>query len=107
MFKSVCLIALVTLLALTTLLLPGTPTALAAPYLSAPVKTYNYSPLFDSDPHGKLNVVAEISKVFDDGNSTDDWYYYEIRTESVPGQVAYESGWRTADTWAHHNRGVP
>lgn len=66
------------------------------------VDYYYFTPLIESNPHGKLNILIDIYKLKSDGVSTYDWYFYEIRTQTVPGKVAYGSNWRTADTWAWH-----
>jgi len=63
---------------------------------------YNYSPLLDSDPHGRLNVTAAVHKLINDGVPDYDWYFYRIEVRSVPGTVAYDSAWRNDHTWAHH-----
>jgi len=63
---------------------------------------YNYWPLLDSDPHGRLNITAAVHKLIDDGVPNYDWYFYRIEVRSVPGTVAYDSAWRTDHTWAHH-----
>ena len=71
------------------------------PYLQE-VKEYRYCPLLDSKPHGRLNVIVPIKKLMEDSVPDYDWYFYEIRVQTVPGYVAYGSDWRTADTWAKH-----
>lgn len=71
------------------------------PYLLQ-VAEYNYSPLLDSNPHGRLNLIVPIKKLICDGVSDYDWYFYEVRTQTVPGRIAYGSNWRTSHTWAKH-----
>ncbi len=100
------LVLVVTLLAIA----PGIKSAQAAnPYLSV-VEEYSYLPLLYSHPHGKLNVVIPVSKLKDDGNSSYDWYFYEVRQETVPGTVAYSSDWKNDYIWSYNeitfNQGV-
>jgi len=73
----------------------------SAPHLRH-VCEYNYWPLLDSDPHGRLNLTATVQKLIDDGVPDYDWYFYQIEVRSVPGTVAYDSAWRNDHTWAHH-----
>jgi hypothetical protein len=80
-----------------------------APYLAF-VTEYYYCPLLDSNPHGRLNVQVDVSKLMNDGSSSYDWYFYSniplgsegIRLQTVPGRVSYSSDWETAHTYARH-----
>lgn len=65
------------------------------------VASYSYTPLLDSDPYGRLNVLVDADKLLGDGQSSYDWYFYHVQVQSVPGTIAYGSNWSTADTWAH------
>ncbi len=73
----------------------------SAPHLRY-VCEYNYSPLLDSDPHGRLKVTAAVYKLREYGMPDYDWYVYQVGVRSVPGTVAYDSAWRNDHTWAHH-----
>ncbi len=78
---------------------PSTP--VSEPHLRY-VGEHNYSPLLDSDPHGRLNVTAAVYQLMYDGVADYDWYFYRIEVRSVSGAVAYSSAWRNDCTWAHH-----
>ncbi len=73
----------------------------SGPYLVW-VRDYSYTPLLDSNPHGRLNLIVSIYKLLNDGVPTYDWYFYEVRIQTVPGRVAYNSNWETAHTYATH-----
>lgn len=83
------------------------PVNATVPYLKF-VTEYYYCPLLDSNPHGRLNLIVDISKVMYDGSSSYDWYFYSnipvgsegIRLQTVPGAVAYGSDWETAASYA-------
>ena len=80
-----------------------TSTEDGAPYLRF-VREYYYAPLLASDPHGKLNLIADIYNLWDDGTPSHDWYFYQVRLQAVPGVIAYPSiwGYRNEHTWARH-----
>ncbi len=82
--------------------LPHTTAAvLSEPYLQY-TGEYIFSPLLDSDPHGRLDVIATVYGLESDDVSDYDWYFYQVTVRSVPGMVAYDSAWRSDHTWAHH-----
>jgi len=72
-----------------------------APYLTK-VGYYYLPQLIDSNPHGRLNLYVVIYRLMNDGNPNYDWYYYVIQIQTVPGKVAYNSDWVTADHTAEH-----
>lgn len=72
-----------------------------APYLTK-VGYYYLPQLIDSNPHGRLNLYVVIYRLMNDGNPNYDWYYYFIQIQTVPGKVAYNSDWVTADHTAEH-----
>jgi len=78
-----------------------TPTVLSSPDLRLVIE-YKYSPLLDSNPYGRLNLIASIYKLKDDGVPDYDWYFHQLKVQSVPGTVAYGSSYRNEHTWAHH-----
>jgi len=49
--------------------------------------------------YGKLNLIRRWFKLKYDQSSTYDWYSLIMTTQSVPGHIAYDSDWRTADIW--------
>lgn len=77
------------------------PLVLAEPYLQF-VTEYYYAPLLAEDPYGKLNVIVPIYKLTDDGVPDHDWYFYQVRVQSVPGCIAYSSKDVNEHTWAQH-----
>jgi len=67
------------------------------------VKDYQWTPLLDESPYGRFNVIVSIYKIKEDGVSEWDWYFYELKLQSVPGNVAYGFPyWRTNEFWAWH-----
>lgn len=62
---------------------------------------FYYAPLIDSAPHGELNLFIDVYLSKDD-NPNYDWYLYVLKIQSVPGKVAYNSDWETADHDAYH-----
>jgi hypothetical protein len=77
------------------------PAVLALPNLQLTTE-YNYSPLLDSNPQGRLNLVAGIYKLSRYGMPGCNQYVYQVNIESVPGAVAYGSSYRNEHTWAYH-----
>jgi len=77
------------------------PVRAGAPYLVVYTE-FDYRPLLDKSPYGRLNLIVPISKLMDDGVSNYEWYFYEIRLQTVPGIVSYGSNWETAETYAKH-----
>ena len=84
-----------------TAVVPATPAVAEAPY-SGFVTEYNYLPLLDSEPYGRLNMTVSIYKLMNDHVADYDWYLYSVEVQSVAGKIAYSSPWLTDYTWAHH-----
>ncbi len=79
-----------------------TPAVMGAPYLRF-VTEYNYWPLLDSAPYGRLDLTVPIYKLMGDHVPDYDWYLYQVNLQSVPGKMAYPSSpWVNDYTWAHH-----
>jgi len=94
-------IFMLTLLLILISLIPHINVYADAPYLTK-VGYYYLPQLIDSNPHGRLNLYVDIYRLMNDGNPNYDWYYYFIQIQTVPGKVAYNSDWVTADHTAEH-----
>lgn len=53
-------------------------------------------------PQGEFHIVAYIQKLMSDGNSQYDWYFYDVRLQTVPGWQTLNNAWATDHTWARH-----
>ena len=68
----------------------------AAPYL---INVRDFTDFYAVSPYGKINVITSASKVINDGVTTYDWYYFDVKFQTVPGKYAYASHWQTYRTF--------
>ena len=62
---------------------------------------------YDSwQPKGKFNIWCDAYKLINDGSYFYNWYDIQLHIQTIGGYSAYNSNWRTADTWTHHNLGT-
>lgn len=82
----------------------GDFTIQASPYWNQ-IYQLNYTTGNDWQPYGRLNVRTLYYKLYNDGSGTYDWYNVHVRQQSVPGELLWNSGWKTADmyTWVDAN----
>jgi len=71
-------------------------------------RIYTYTIYREFPDYGKLNIIVDICLAKENiGNY--DWYFYELRIQTVPGTVAYGSDWRNDYLWSNNtvfNNGV-
>jgi hypothetical protein len=83
-----------------------TATVLGGPYLQFCCEYY-MAPLLAENPYGKLNVIVPIYKLKSDGVPNYDWYFYQLKIQSVPGRVCYGSDYNNEHIWSYHEVRYP